>query len=247
MMQKIKEYFANFSLLDWVLLAFALLSITISSILLKSSALTIICSLTGVIYVILWAKRYKIALIFCLIFVSLYIWQSVNYQNWGEVIQSVFSLIVAIALIFSWVFGKNNGSKLFSDKPQLNWQEWVVVSLVGIGITAGYYFVLKEFNTPSLYLATANLSLLTIALYFMLRKHYTMFLFFLTSNIIQIFIWLRPVFVGTNIGIESIPLIFSFFTFFVSNVRGFFEWRKNVKNLKNTDEQIEKDKDKSEV
>lgn len=230
MMQKIKEYFANFSLLDWVLLAFASLSITISSILLKSSALTIICSLTGVIYVILWAKRYKIALIFCLVYVSLYIWQSVNYQNWGEVIQSGFSLIVAIVLIFLWLFGKNNDNKkLFSATQKLCWQEWVVVSFVGIGITIGYYFLLKELNTPSLYLATSNLSLLTISLYFMIRRHYAMFLFFLLSNLLQIFIWLRPVFTGSNIGIESIPLIFSFFTFLISNVRGFFEWRKTMK------------------
>ena len=104
MMQKIRDYFSNFSWFDWLIMAFAVISIFVSSILLKSSALTIICSLMGVIYVILWSKRYKIALIFCLIYVSLYIWQSVNYQNWGEVIQSAFSLMVAIILIFCFYF-----------------------------------------------------------------------------------------------------------------------------------------------
>lgn len=249
MMQKIKEYFANFSLLDWVLLAFASLSITISSILLKSSALTIICSLTGVIYVILWAKRYKIALIFCLVYVSLYIWQSVNYQNWGEVIQSVFSLIVAIILVFFWIFKKNNENKqLFFAKKKFSWQEWLAICIIGLGITVGYYFLLKFLNTPSIYLATINLSVLTIALYLMVRNHYMMFLFFLTSNLVQVFIWLRPVFTGSNIGIESIPLIFSFLTFFISNVRGLMEWRKSAIILKANceDSNAHREKDEGE-
>lgn len=230
MMQKIRDYFSNFNMFDWCLMAFAVISIFVSSILLKSSALTIICSLMGVIYVILWSKRYKIALIFCLIYVSLYIWQSVNYQNWGEVIQSAFSLMVAIILIFCWIFKKSDqNKKLFFSNKKSCWQEWIVICIIGIGITVGYFFLLKFLNTPSIYLATINLSVLTIALYLMVRNHYIMFLFFLTSNLVQIFIWLRPVFTGSNIGIESIPLIFSFFTFLISNVRGFFEWRKTMK------------------
>lgn len=238
MIKNLKEYFSNFSWFDWSIMAFAVVSILVSSILLNSSALTIICGIMGVIYVILWSKRYKIALIFCLIYVSLYIWQSVNYQNWGEVIQSVFSLIVAIILVFFWIFKKNNENKqLFFAKKKFSWQEWLAICIIGLGITVGYYFLLKFLNTPSLYLATINLSVLTIALYLMVRNHYMMFLFFLTSNLVQIFIWLRPVIIGSNIGIESIPLIFSFFTFFISNVRGFIEWRKNAIMLKITDDE----------
>lgn len=249
MMQKIRDYFSNFNMFDWCLMAFAVISIFVSSILLKSSALTIICSLTGVIYVILWAKRYKIALIFCLVYVSLYIWQSVNYQNWGEVIQSAFSLMVAIILIFCWIFKKSDqNKKLFFSNKKSCWQEWTVICIIGIGITVGYYFLLKSLNTPSLYLATINLSVLTIALYLMVRNHYMMFLFFLTSNLVQVFIWLRPVFTGSNIGIESIPLIFSFLTFFISNVRGLIEWRKSAIILKANceDSNAHREKDEGE-
>ena len=50
MKEKIKDYFKNFNILDYLLLAFGVLSITISSIIVKSSALAIICSILGVFY-----------------------------------------------------------------------------------------------------------------------------------------------------------------------------------------------------
>lgn len=229
MKEKIKDYFKNFNILDYLLLAFGVLSITISSIIVKSSALAIICSILGVFYVILWAKRYNIGLIFCLAYLALYVWQSVIYKNWGEVIQSSFSIITALILICLWLFNKKEKkAKLISQTKKFTWQEWIFVAVATIGLAVGYYFLLEHLNTPSLYFATANLTILTIALYFMVRKNFLMFVLFILSNILQVFIWLSPVFQGESFGIENLPIVFSFITFFLSNIRGVIEWRKKV-------------------
>ena len=160
---------------------------------------------------------------------ALYVWQSVIYKNWGEVIQSSFSIITALILICLWLFNKKEKkAKLISQTKKFTWQEWIFVAVATIGLAVGYYFLLEHLNTPSLYFATANLTILTIALYFMVRKNFLMFVLFILSNILQVFIWLSPVFQGESFGIENLPIVFSFITFFLSNIRGVIEWRKKV-------------------
>lgn len=229
-MIKVKEFFKSFNVFDIILFVLGLAGIIVSAIFVDSSPLIIIYSIFGVIYVILWAKKYNFALIFGAAYSAMYIAQSAISNYWGEVIMyGAVGLPVIIATICMWIFRR--GKTTFVQPKSIGWKEWLIILSVVAVLGVGLYFLLDFLVTPYIYLALPLSLCLLVANYLLLRNNGIMFIIFLMANILQILIWLMPVFMGEANGLSVLPMIFSLAVFMASNTYGFICWHRSKSQI----------------
>ena len=235
----IKECFKQFKWYEIVLMCFFMVAVTVLSVLAKSSVLTIITSLFGILYVGCLMVGLKITSVFGVVYTALYIAQSAIYHNWGELIsQSVVVLPILIATVINWL--RNSGKGVTVSAKSVGWKEWCVLASVWVIALVGYFFMLRAFNTPYLILASISGSLTLISNYLMMRKSIFMFLFFALNNLCMLLIWLMPVIEGVGANFETLPMLAVFVFLILSNLPGFINWRR-MTNITLENERVEKE------
>lgn len=226
---KIKSFFSHFT---WYEIIFSLISIfTVLglSIYAKSSALTIIYSFFAVLYVLLLAKKFKIAIIFGIIQSILYIIQSGLYNNWGEFIINIIVILPILVLtLINWEKDKNNVNMTVKSQ-KVSLKSWIIILVLALCIGISFFFVLRYFDTPYLILASLSGFFVTVANCIMLKKSPLMFVFFAITNIISLLIWLLPIVNGVSANFETIPMLATLCVFALSNVFGLINWLKKDK------------------
>ena len=230
-MEKIKGFFKELTILDYIIYITSLLGVIISSIIVKSSPLTIIYCIVGIFYIRLMARQYKISVFLGIIYVGIYIAQSAIYHNWGEVIiYGAISLPILIISNFAWFTGKNKNTSKISNKP-ISGKEWLILTMASLAISVGAYFLLDFFDTPSLIVATISFLVGLIGNYLILRQDGKMFFFFIALNILQIIIWILPVAKGeSGASIEILPMIITLAAALISNIQGAIQWLKKPRD-----------------
>ena len=167
----VKKFFKELNVLDYFIYILGIIGVIIASILVRSSAISIVTALFGVLYVRTLSKKYKISIIFGLIYVGMYILQSVIYKNWGEVIiYGGLSVPILIWTCVSW-YKK-------SDKVQnhaISWKEWLILLSVVAVLSVGIYFMLWYFATPNLVIAVISSVVGLVGNYLILRQDGKMF------------------------------------------------------------------------
>lgn len=235
-LSKIKTFFLHFKWYELTYLTIVLIAITVLSIIVKSSAITIIYSIFGLIYVVLLAAKLKIALLFGLVQVSFYIVQSVLYKNWGEVIlNSIVVLPILIASTIMWFLGKDKNNEKVT-KTEINSKEWFLVLGIFIIIAVSFYFILDILNTKNTIIASISCAFTASAHYLLLRKSQYMFIFFIGVNVILFILWLLPIVQGGGFAIESLPMLITIIVYNISNIKGIVTWsrQKKIQNSENT-------------
>lgn len=239
MKQKFLDFFKKFNFFDWFLLAFGLISTLVTSIIVKSSAIVILYSIFGVLYVVLWAKKANFALFFGLIYVSLYMVQCILSNYWGEVIiNGVISLVSIIVTIALWL-GKRGEKQFEAQQHDFSGKEWTITAAVIAVLSVGLYFFMDYLGTPYIYLALPIGALGLLNNWFVVRKNKWMFVGFLVSNVLQMLVWLMPIIEGQSFGLENLPIVFTMATFFMSNVVGMISWFKKSP-AKSDEKQVQK-------
>lgn len=222
----VKKFFKELNVLDYFIYILGIIGVIIASILVKSSAISIVTAVFGVFYVRTLSKKYKISIIFGLIYVGMYIVQSVIYKNWGEVIiYGGLSVPILIWTCVSW-YKK-------SDKVQnhaISWKEWLILLSVVAVLSVGIYFMLWYFATPNLVIAVISSVVGLVGNYLILRQDGKMFFAFMILNLIQILLWTIPIIKGGEGGsLETVPMIISLVAFLASNIDGAISWLKKPK------------------
>lgn len=249
-MQKVKDFFKNLNLLDYFLYIFGFVGVIVSSIIVKSSVLTILYAITGIIYVRLMAKQYKECIFFGIVYVAIYIAQSAIYKNWGEVIlYSAISLPILIFTSVNWFTGKNKKKDKLNNNP-IKYQEWCILISVSLLVGVGIYFLLNYFDTPNLIIAVISFIIGVIGNYLILREDGKMFICFISLNVIQILLWVMPIFKEYSFNyLEILPMIFTLIVFLISNFDGTIRWLREQKiesgNSKELDKNFQDDKTES--
>lgn len=227
MKKKILDFFKTFTIFDWLLLAYGLISTLVSSIIVKSSAIVILYSIFGVLFVVFLAKRANFALFFGLIYVSLYIVQCVISNYWGEVIiNGALSLVALIVTIVLWL-AKRGEKQIEAEQNDFSVKEWIISVAVVVVSSVGLYFLMDYLGTPYIYLALPIAAIGLLNNWLLIRKNKYIFIFFIVSNSLQIMVWLMPIIEGQPFGLETLPIVFTLTTFLLSNIIGIVNWFKN--------------------
>ena len=227
--EKIKRFFSYFTWFEITYVTVGLIAIIVVSIIVKSSAITILYSIFGIIYCALLASKFKVSLLFAVLQVSFYIVQSVLYKNWGEVIlNSAIVLPIILASIISWFTGADKKKEQVT-KNQLKNYEWILLAVIFVVVAISFYFILDALDTQNAVIACISCAFTAAAHYLLLRKSQYMFHVFIGLNIVLFILWLLPIIQGDGFGIESLPMLITLVVYSISNIRGIVNWSKEKK------------------
>ncbi len=222
----IKEIFLSFKWYEYLYFSLGLVAVVVLSLLAKSSAITIAYSIFGILYVACLARKLKIGLIFGAIKTLLYIAQSALYHNWGEFVLNIVVVLPLILLsIIGW-FRKSLGVTVTSKKLSRN--EWIILLIVNLALSVAFYFILAEFDTPNLLVASISIFFTISSHYLMVRKSPFMFIGFICVNIATFLIWLLPIIEGQALNFETAPMLATMLVYAISNIFGTVNWFKGA-------------------
>lgn len=232
--EKVQKFFKSFKWYELTTFIVSLIVVVVLSICFRSSWLTIILSISGIIYVFLLAKRYKISMVFGIIQSVLYIIQSALYKNWGEFAINI--IIVFPLILISLISWEKQNSNVQVESKSMSKKEILIAIIIDLLISIMFYFILRKFNTNYLIFATLSVFSTTLANYLMLRKSVFMFLMFTVTNILMLLIWLMPIFEGISANFETIPMLAQLIVYALLNLFGIINWKKNKTSVQNNSE-----------
>ena len=171
---------------------------------------------------------------FCYIIgiISTFFYAFVSYSNsyYGEVIIAMCcTLPLMIIGLVNWL--KHQDSTNTVIIKEITKKELLLVLLSQAVTFAGYYFLLKAFNTNNLLVSTFSVVASIIATYLTARRSEHGFIGFIINDIILIVLWSLPVLNGNT---SIIPVLLCPVLLLINDVYGVYNWKRIKKTQKTT-------------
>lgn len=199
-------------------------------IIFKADLLTTACSIIGINTALLLAKGKNLGQLLGILITLLYSILSFKNKYYGEVLIYVFLMLPMFVVgTFSWIKHQNKKTNSV-EINNIKAKEWIIVSIIFIGVFIGIYYVLKAFNTNELIVSTASVLASLFAVYLQVRRSKYSFSFYIVNDIILFILWGTPVFKGNY---TLIPMLLNPVFNFINDLYGFYYWRKTEKIQKN--------------
>ena len=199
-------------------------------IIFKADLLTTACSIIGINTALLLAKGKNLGQLLGILITLLYSILSFKNKYYGEVLIYVFLMLPMFVVgTFSWIKHQNKKTNSV-EINNIKAKEWIIVSIVFIGVFIGIYYVLKAFNTNELIVSTVSVLASLFAVYLQVRRSKYSFSFYIVNDIILFILWGTPVFKGNY---TLIPMLLNPVFNFINDLYGFYYWRKTEKIQKN--------------
>lgn len=226
-----KNFFKSWNLFEKLFLLISLIIIIVCYFLgADRNILSLITSILGVITVIFGAKGLVWAPIINLMYNIVYIILSYTQGFYGEVIIYIFFMTpINIAMIISWLKNKSKQDENIVEVNKVSKKEYIILFIVTLFVTVGFYYLLKALNTSALLISTISLIDSFIATYLLYRRCSNYALSYIVNDIILIGLWSFSL---KNNGIAYLPMILSFVVFLVNDIYGFISWKKREKEQK---------------
>lgn len=193
----------------------------------KSELVSIISSVSGVIYVLLVAKERKIAFVFGAINVLLYGLILLKQNVYGGVIYNIFySLPMMIYGYFAWgkkSKEKNSGIRNLGKKTKI-----ILILVFTIAIII-YSQILKYMGGNQTILDSITTILGFLGIYLMTNKYMEQWITWIIVNASNVLMWIILV----NQNITNLPVLLMWFIYLINSIYGYIEWRKKYKNILN--------------
>lgn len=221
---KIYKIFCTLTKFEICLWVCSLLVVTTSFIFAgKDNVLTLIASLIGVTALIFVAKGHVIGQVLTVIFSLVYAFISYQFQYYGEMITYLgMTTPIAIMSVISWAKHPYEGEKAEVEIAHLSKKNIVVMSILTVSVTIGFYFILAYFNTANLTFSTISIATSFLASYLMFFRSPAYAMAYAANDIILIILWI----LATIEDIAYFPMIICFVMFFCNDIYGFYNWRR---------------------
>jgi len=233
-MEKIKNFFSDWTLFEKSWLTLFTLTILVLSLYWKDSVIGIIASLAGIWYVVLVAKGKLYNYYFGMVAVTAYAYIAYNQQYYGEVMLNMlyFFPMQFIGLYF-WnkkrVTSQNNQIKVsyMSNKQRILWL------LITITVTFIYGLVLRKLGGNLPFLDSASTVMSIIAMILMVSIYVEQWILWILVDIVTITMWIKVLINGGN----DIAILIMWTAFLVNAIYGFYNW---VQLAKQSEPEIQK-------
>lgn len=156
--------------------------------------------------------------------ISTFFYAFVSYSNsyYGEVVIAMCcTLPLMIVGLINWLKNQDNTNTVIIK--EITKKELIIVLLSQVIMFAGYYYLLKTFNTNNLLVSTFSVVASIIATYLTARRSEYGFIGFIINDIILITLWSIPVFGGS---INIIPVLLCPILLLINDIYGVYNWRK---------------------
>lgn len=221
---KLKKLLSYFSLFEKLLWSLSVVVIVVAFCVFdRVNYLTLITSLIGVTSLIFNAKGNPIGQVLMIVFSALYGVISYSFRYYGEMITYLgMTAPMAIFALVSWLKNPYKGNKSEVKVNKLRAREYVFMMVLGLAVTAGFYFVLRAFDTSNLILSTVSVKTSFIAVYLTFRRSPYFALGYALNDIVLIALWTLATLSDT----EYLSVTICFAVFLVNDIYGYINWRK---------------------
>lgn len=216
----------RFELLLWIV---SVLTVTVTFFAFgQTDYLTLTASLIGVTALIFVAKGYVIGQVLTIVFAVFYGIISFKQRYYGEMITylGMTAPIAAVAAI-NWLRNPYKGTKEVAIAKMSNLQKRTMI-LLSVGVTAGFYFILKALGNASLFFSTVSVTTSFLASYLTACRSPYYALAYAANDVVLIILWIIAS--GNDTG--CVPMIACFTAFFANDVYGFVNWQSMKKRQK---------------
>lgn len=221
---KIKKLFTYFSLFEWLLWGISVGAIVFSFFFSQDRYIpTLIASLLGVTALIFLAKGNVVGQFLTIAFSLLYAIVSIRFRYWGEMITYVFmSLPAAVFSCVSWLKHPSKESKNEVEVSYMTAKKWAYTSLLSILVSVAFYFILRYFETPNLWLSALSVttSFFAAALLFLRSRYYA--IAYAANDIVLIGLWV----LASIRSLSYLPMVVCFLAFLCNDLYAFINWKR---------------------
>ena len=226
-MKRIISLLASLTLFERILWGVSVFSVILSYIISPSGDyLTVIASVIGLSALIFVAKGYVIGQILIVIFSVFYGIISYHFQYYGEMITYLcMSTPIAILAVISWLknpFGKTKQVRVNRMSPR----QILIMLILGIGVSAAFYFILKELGNANLLTSVFSVFTSFIAAYMTFMRSPFYALGYATNDIVLIILWVM----ASIEDVSYVPMVICFLMFLINDTYGFISWQRMAKH-----------------
>lgn len=192
----------------------------------RSGYMTLAASLIGVTSLIFNAKGNPIGQLLMVIFSIIYGIISFSFAYYGEMLTYLgMTLPMAIFSLIVWLKNPYKGDRSQVAVKRLSRKEFVFMCISAVLITAGFYFILKYFDTSNLIPSTISVTTSYVAVYLTFQRSPYYALGYAANDVVLIVLWTLAAFKDPS----YISVIVCFVAFLVNDTYGFISWKRMEK------------------
>lgn len=223
-MKKLFAYFSKAELGLWsASVAFIVMSFCIFD---RESYLTLAASLVGVSSLIFNANGNPIGQALMIAFSLLYGIISYTFSYYGEMITYLgMTMPMAIFALVAWLKNPYNGNRSEVKVNSLHKAEIIFMWLLSAAVTAGFYFILKFFNTANIIPSTVSVTTSFLAVYLTFRRCPSFALAYAANDVVLIVLWTLASLSDTR----YISVVVCFIAFLFNDIYGYVNWQRMKK------------------
>ena len=194
--------------------------------------LTLCASLVGATALIFIAKGNVFGQFVMLAFAALYGAVSYYFRYYGEMITYLgMTAPVTVIAIITWLKHPSSDGNPAVKVNSLKLREYIFLAVLSAGVTTGFYFILKAFDTPNIIFGTVSVFTSFTASYLERRRSEFYAVCFVANDIVLIVLWS----LATAENLNYICMIICFAVFLINDVYGFINWTKTKRRQKSAE------------
>lgn len=216
--------FRTLNKFEWLLWLCSLAVVT-GSFMLGSAGnpLSLIASLIGVTALIFVAKGNVWGQVLTVAFSLLYAVISWQFKYYGEMITYLgMTAPIAVMSVIAWLRHPSGSGKAEVKVARLNKSRVIVMLILTIFVTWGFYFILKYFDTSNLIISTISIATSFLAAYLMLFRSTLYALAYAANDVVLITLWV----LATIENPVYMPMVICFVMFLFNDIYGFLNWQR---------------------
>ena len=228
-MKKLTTYFSKGELTLWgssaglILVSFFLFD--------RVNLMTLAASLIGITSLIFNAKGNPIGQALMIVFSLLYGVISYTFSYFGEMITYLgMTGPMALFALISWLRNPFKGNHAEVAVNRIGKWELVLMYVLTVLVTFGFYFILDYFNTANMIPSTLSVTTSFIAVYLTFRRSPYFALAYAANDVVLILLWT----LAALEDISYLSVIICFVMFLVNDLYGFVNWKRMEKRQMTT-------------
>ncbi|MBR2715072.1 MAG: nicotinamide mononucleotide transporter [Ruminococcus sp.] len=227
---RVENPFKKLNTFEWILWGVSMLTIIVSAFLgRENSILETLTSLLGVTALIFVAKGLIIGQMMTVLFSILYGIVSMTFHYYGEMITYLFmSAPIALVATIEWIRHPYKNTDVV-EVSRVTKKQVAIMCVLGVLVTAIFYFILKALCTPNLMFSTISITTSFMAAYLTFLRSPYYGIGYGLNDIVLIVLWT----LATISDISYLPMVMCFVMFLCNDLYGFYNWRKLSKAQKN--------------
>ena len=218
-MKRILNYFSAVELCLW---GASVLAISISFFCFEQTGyLSLIGSLIGVSSLILCAKGNPLGMALSVVFSVIYSIISFSFAYYGEMITYLgMTMPMSVLSLVAWLCHPHKERRAEVEVGEVHGKEYLLLGVLTVGITVGFYFILKVFGTANLIPSTLSVATSFTAVYLCARRSPYYALCYGANDIVLIVLWV----LAAIRDLSYLSVVICFVAFLANDIYAFINW-----------------------